>query len=196
MDLIKGNKIIEDAYTKIILNIKGRKKKPDDWISIAENVALLVTHSIPIKEIAKKAGCSEQTIRQILKLNELTEENKRRVLEGKILMDAAYRLAGIRDKELQNIVGKLIENMNSHDQREIIQYAKKHPEASLTLLREFKRKVLESKPTFREINIVILAFENELYDELKRRAKKKGVTLNKLIVNILEKWIKESDTSG
>jgi len=183
---IKYNKEIEKAKKRIILNVKGSKKKPDDWISIAESVAFLKKCSFTIKEIAQMAGVSEQTIRQILKLNDLTEENKKRVLEGKILMDAAYRLAGIKNRKLQNMVGQIIENMKSHDQREIILYAKRYPNSSLESLLDFKKGLLNSKSIVKEINIVILVLENELYDKLKELAEKEGVNLSELIINILE----------
>ena len=103
-------------------------------------------------------------------------------------MDAASRLSGIIDKELQNQVGKIIENMKSHEQRDIIQYAKKNPSISKIQLNKFRRDVLKSKPIVKDLNIVIFSLENDLYDKLKNESKKNKISISKQVVSILNEW--------
>lgn len=190
MNLIKTNTNIEEAKRKIILSVKGSKKKPYGWLSIVDSITFLKQKSFSIEKIAQIAAVSKQTIRQISKLSELTVENKKRLSENRILMDAAYRLAGIKDKKLQNFVGKIIENMNSHEQREVIQFAKKNPSSSKDQFNKFKKEVIKSKPLVKDINVIILGLENELYDKLKDVAKKEKISITKLVIIILKEWNK------
>jgi hypothetical protein len=182
---------ISEAKEKITLAVKGSKKKPYDWIDISKSVNYLKKNSYALSTIAKIAGVSEQTIRQISKLDELTKDNKQRVLENKIKMDAAYRLAGISNKELQNYVGHIIENLNSHDQRDIIQFAKKNQSSSKSQLNQFKEEVIKSKPLFKDINMIIFGLDNEYYDEIRHIAKKENTSISKIVTNIIKEWYKK-----
>lgn len=182
----KTNNEIKKAKEVVILSVKGSKKKPYKWTYIALQCQLLKNEYKSNKIIAELVGLEGkgETIRQILKINGLTQENKKRMDEDKFQMDVASRLANIKERDLQNIVGKTIENMTSHDARHIIEMAKKWPGDSVE---KFKQAVLKYKAKKRHIIFTLLPLEEELYKKLKKEAKRNEISLERYIIQLIEK---------
>jgi len=182
------NKLLANLF----LNLKGSKKKREDWISIAKKCKKIVTDSKDRKEAAQKLGVSTELIRAILNLLELPDEVQQLIKEGKILFDAAQRINTIKlndtkkEQEKRIEVAKTISGLSSHEQREIIQYAKKFPNSSL---KDFTKRVSKHREV-RQIHVVVLPLENDVYYVLQNQAKRKKISLEKIILEIIEEWEK------
>lgn len=177
----------EKKLAVLYLSLRGRKKKRYDWIYIANICKELEDYYGSTKKVAKKAGVSYEQIRTILKLLKLPKEVQRLIKEGKILQDAAQRIARIRNPKDQIKVAKSITGLRSHDARELMQYAKTHPNLSLE---KYKKRIVKSKKKVKKIRIVIIPFEEETYDILNKISNKKKITPSKLIKEMVDKQIK------
>jgi len=187
---VNNQKRINDALNLLLTITKGSKKKAVDWIYITEETDFLLKNFGSLDKIARETKNSRETIRQIWSLNLLTNENKKRVSEKKILMDAGSRLTKIKDQNLQNKVGKVIENMASHDAREIIQVVNNDPEISIE---KIKKLVINDKiKTEKEkIFFTLLPLEKNLYLKLKNLSIKNKKSLEDVIIEIIRDHLEE-----
>jgi len=117
------------------------------------------------------------------------------IRDEKILFDAAQRINTIKIKgnkhkeELRQIrIAKEIAGLKSHQQREIIRYAKKFPNSSL---KNYKKRVITPRET-RRIHVVIVSLDEPMFKELNRIAKKRSLSLEKMIVELIDEKIQES----
>ncbi|MGI0073783.1 MAG: hypothetical protein ACREA3_08225 [Nitrosotalea sp.] len=178
----------------LYLNLRGDKKKKEDWISIAKKCAEFASNKSH-KEVAEKLGVSTEIIRAVLSLLELPIEVQQLIKEGKILFDAAQRINTIdrkvrdvnRRKKRQIEVAKTIAGLPSHEQREIIQYAKKYPNVSLS---NFKKRVTTSLIT-KKLHVAVIPLDDELFGILKRKSMQQKISLEKMILSIIDEWKKK-----
>src|SRR6267378_388415 len=95
----EGSRMDRKAEDKLLaelfLSLKGSKKKREDWISIAKKCKRLVDHYRSYGVAAQKLGVSSELIRSAVLLLSLPKEVQVLVKDGKILFDAAQRLARI-----------------------------------------------------------------------------------------------------
>lgn len=182
----KMSKKEEKALTILFSNLKGRKKKIHDWIMIAENVEYLTKLYGSSKEVAKKLSMSNTMINSILRLLSLTEKNKQLVRERKILQDAGEALASIEDSTLQNKIGDMIVGLKAHDARDLIQFAKRYPNASIE---RFKEKILKSKRKVEKIYVTVIPLDENNYYSLKKEAKKRNIPVEELSQKIIKSWL-------
>jgi len=187
--MVKEDQIIAELF----LSLKGSKDKRQDWITIAEKCKQLVKISKNRNDAAKKVGVSSELIRSILNLLELPDEVQNLIQERKILFDAAQRLMTIRlinkektDKK-RTEVAAIIVGLRSHEQREIIQFAKKFPKDSLL---GYKKRVTKSRAV-KEIHIAVIPLNESLFELLNNHAKRKKQPLEKIIHSILSEWSKK-----
>lgn len=177
----------------LFVNLKGDKKKKEDWISLAIKCAELAKKKSH-KELANELGVSPELIRAILSLLELPKEVQYLIKEKKILFDAAQRINTInrgkekKQREKRQIeVARAIAGLTSHEQREIIQYAKKNPNSTLS---NFKKRVTLEVPT-EKIHVAIIPLNEELFRSLQSESVRKKISLEKIILEIIDKWRKE-----
>lgn len=178
----------DKILAKLYLNLKGPKKKKDNWIEIARMCKLLTDHYGSVKEVANKLGVHYEIIRSILKLLTLPEEVKELIENNLILFDVGQRIARIKDKETQTKVAKAVVGLSNYDAREVIQYAKKFPQASI---KDFKKRILNSKNKSEKINLAIIPLKEEIYTLLKEYSQKENISPEKLILRIVNQWIEE-----
>lgn len=177
----------------LFLNLKGGKKKRDDWITIAKTCKNIVDSSKSNKEAAEKLGVSQELIRSITSLLDLPKEVQNLIRDGKILFDAAQRINRIKnpDKEKEATkqieVAKEIAGLPSHKQREIIQYAKKFPNSSL---KDYKRRVTTPRPVKR-IHVAVISLDEPTFKSLQKISKKTKKSLERTILDIIQKNISE-----
>lgn len=180
----------EDAtLASLFLTLKGAKKKREDWISIAKRCQAIIDGSKSTKEAAKKAGASSQLIRSIASLLKLPVEVQSLIKEGKILMDAAQRLNTIEGSKRQLEVAKAIVGLTSHQQREIIQYAKKFPNAKLS---DYKNRVIKPRE-IEKLHVGIIPLREEVFEAIQKASKKKDISIEKLLVDIVENWLEREN---
>jgi len=182
MKKINEEKILANLY----LNLKGKKKKKDNWIEIAYNCKQLTDHYGSAKEVAEKLGVHYEIIRSILKLLTLPEEVKQLIRSNEILFDVGQRIARMKNEETQIKVARVVVGLSNHDAREVIQYAKKYPNASLE---DFKKRVIDSKNKIEKINLAIIPFKEETYNLLKEIGEMDKLSPEKLILKIVNQWL-------
>ena len=177
----------------LFLNLKGNKKKRDNWIQIATICKDVLDKSKDRKEAAKKMGVSTELIRSIVSLLDLPSEIQEMIKNNEILLDAAQRINTIKDKNKDKErkrrieVAKAISGLASHDQREIIRFAKKFPTSNL---KDYKKRVTTKRET-KELHVAVIALENEQYEKLEKISKKKKTSLEKLLLEIIDQWLGE-----
>ena len=177
----------------LFLNLKGSKKKKDDWITIAKKCKEVLDNSANRKEASEKLGVSPELIRSIISLLDLPKKVRDLIQDGKILFDAAQRLNTIKFDDEKKTIAKQIEVANeiiglkSHHQREIIRYAKKFPKSSL---KNYKKRVTTSR-TVTRMHVIVVSLEEPIFQGLNKIAKKRGTSLEKTIVKIISDKIEE-----
>jgi len=180
----------DTSLATLFVNLKGDKKKKEDWMNIANKCAELAKHKSH-KELAEELGVSTELIRAILSLLELPKEIQQLIKEKKILFDAAQRINTIdrkndkKQREKRQIeVARAIAGLTSHEQREIIQYAKKFPNSTLS---NFKKRVTAEIIT-EKIHVAIIPLNEEVFRSLQHESVKKKISLEKTILSIIDEW--------
>jgi len=182
----------EDALlATLFVNLKGDRKKKEDWISIAKKCKEIAKNYKSRKELAEELSVSPELIRAVLSLLELPAEVQRLIKDKKILFDAAQRINTIdRKKEKrqrakrQIEVARTVAGLTSHEQREIIQYAKKYPNSSLT---NFKKRVTSTLST-EKIHVAIIPLNDDSFRSLHGESARKKISLEKVILGIIDEW--------
>lgn len=184
--MTRENALLSSLY----VNLKGDKTKKEDWISIAKKCAEFAKDKSH-KEVAEKLGVSTELIRAILSLLELPLEVQRLIKQGKILFDAAQRLNTVDRKKEESLrmkrqieIANKIAGLTSHEQREIIQYARKYPNTSLS---NFKKKVTTLQ-TSEKIHVAIIPLNDGLFRILQNESTRNKISLEKLILGIIDEW--------
>jgi len=182
----------ERTVANLYLNLKGGKRKKDDWITIARDVKQLSDFYKSPAEAARKLGVSYELVRSIMKILDLPKEVQTMIKEGSILYDAAQRLSRLNSRTRQLEVAKAVAGLPSHQARDIIQYAKRYPDASLT---DFKRRVTRPKPRREEIHLTVLPLKQETFRRLQTLSQRHKTSAQKLIVNIIDEWLHRQERS-
>jgi len=176
----------------LFLNLKGSKKKRDDWINIAKICKDVLDNSTNRKTAASKLGVSPELVRSIVSLLDLPLEVQKLIKQRKILLDAAQRINTIKDtnkekeKRRRIQVANEIKGLTSHEQREIIRYAKKFPNSSL---KNYKKRVTTTRE-IKEIHVAVISLETVQYKKLEKISKKRKLSVEKLLLEIVEQWLK------
>jgi hypothetical protein len=176
----------EKLLAELFLNLKGSQKKREDWITIAKKCKRLVNHYRSYRVAAQRLGVSSELVRSILSLLSLPQQAQALVKDGKILFDAAQRLARIPGPENQIRVANLVVGLRSHDARQLIQYAKKFPDADLD---DFRKRVATPKTQPERIDVVVLPMGHELFDRLQREGARKRMSVQRLILELISESI-------
>lgn len=175
----------EEELANLFLTLKGNKKKREDWVRIAKRCDKLVRKSNNTKKTAEDLGVSYQLLRSILSILKLPAEVQKLVKNGDILYDAAYRINTIKDPYRQKEVAKIIAGLKSHDQREIIHYAKKFPKSKIS---DFKNRVIKPRDV-EKLHVVVIPLGETTFNAVDMARKKKKITLEKAFVDIVEEWV-------
>ena len=183
----------EKILANLYLNLKGSKKKRDNWIEIARNCRQLTDYYGSAQIVAEKLGVSYEIVRSVLTLLTLPEEVQEIIARNQILFDVGQRLSRIKNKETQIKVAKIIIGLSSHDARQVIQYTKKYPDASID---DFKRRLIGSKDKIEKINLIVVPFREENFAILKKISEKQKTSPEKLIREIVDQWIEKKKTVG
>jgi len=178
------------ARNILLLELKGRKKKREDPLKIAEACECLVDHGWSSEKIGKKFGVSSRMIGKFLSLTRLPPEVKQWVSNREIGIDVGAQLSEAKlDDETKVKVGGLIRGMLAHDARNLVRFATKFPNASVE---EYKQRILTSKPQKEEVSLVVISLQEEAYRKLKEESEKRKISLHELGERIIEDWLKKS----
>jgi hypothetical protein len=205
---------LESARANVVAWKKGTKKKPNNFINSVWNLVYryhkgsFKKAAEDVKEITprmlmKLASAAE--VRALSpKIGKLLEE-------GKISLDVisefagikdlknskgpvftikrcgvVTKLAGIEDLKRRDKIAEIIAGMHSLDQKQVVKYAKRHPEASLE---QFKERVLASKDIRERIYMALLPLNEEEYRTLKEESQKLGMAWDALCMKIITDWL-------
>lgn len=185
------DKKIEDVMIFLLYNIKGRKKKRDDWITIAKKCKEATDYFKSYKIVAEKLFVHPETIRSILKLLELPEEVKQLIQERKIGMDAAQRITRIKNPKDQIKAAQTILNLTSHKSRDILRYIQRKPDSPIQNYEKYKEKLTPLNKTVKNINLAILQLDDEIYKRLKKIASKQKISISNLIGDLIKKSLEK-----
>ena len=178
----------------LLFELKGRKRKRENPLRIAEACKYFIDHGMSLEEIAKRYRVTERMIRKFLSLLSLPPSTKELVSKGEIGIDVASQLAESRklDANAKEKVGKVIAaDMTAHDAREVVQYATRFPNVSLEKLLERRQRVLASKPQVEEVSMVVVPIlREETYRRLKEESDKQKISIHELVERIIEEWLK------
>jgi hypothetical protein len=175
----------EKALANLYLNLKGRKQKKDDWVTIATDLKRLSDFYQSPTRTAEKLGVSYELVRSILTILNLPKEVQLLIKQGKILYDAAQRLTRIANSKRQIEVANAIAGVRSHTARDIIQFAKSNPDAPLD---DFRKRVTAPKGDKETIHLTVLPIRRESYSLLQKHSRQNGISTQKLILRIIDEW--------
>ena len=186
----------DDARMNVVLWKKGRKKKPDPILFINSVWNLVhrcqVNSKRPFESAAKDVkDISPRMLMKLAKAAEvvLTSQKIENLLqEREISLDVVPDLARIKNVEQREMVAEIVAGMNALDQRQIVRYAKRHPEASYE---QFKERVLASKDVKEKIYMALLPFTENEYGRLKEESKKQKKSWDALCMDIIKDWLDE-----
>jgi len=189
----------DDARMNVVLWKKGRKKKPDPTLFI--NSVWNLVHRCqdnsqrPFEDAAKNVkDISPRMLMKLASAAEVVVSSQKigqLLQERKIGLDVASDLAGIKNAEQREMVAEIVAGMKlALDQRQVVRYAKRHPEASYE---QFKERVLASKDVREKIYMALLPFTEKEYGKLKEESKKQKMSWDALTMKIIKDWLDERE---
>jgi DNA-binding protein Fis len=178
------NQLLANLYA----NFQGKKRKIDDWVTIAENCQKLmdVYKSKSQTEIAGMLGISREILRSTLKINELPSEIKKLIKERKINQDVAWRINSIKGKDKQIKVANAIVGLSSHDAREVVFRYRNNPELKID---DYIRQLKDSKDRIEKMSVLIVPLKLEVYSKLKSLSKTRNESVERMVSDILGNWV-------
>ncbi|MFZ0892504.1 MAG: hypothetical protein WB782_07000 [Thermoplasmata archaeon] len=178
----------ERLIARLYLNLKGGKRKRDAWTTIARDTDELVKRSGSLRSAAQRLGVSTELVRAICSINTLPPAVLRIVDDPKkgIGMDAAQRLTGLSGPERIIAVASAIRGMPSHDQRQVIQFARANPSGDIE---EFKERVMTSKARREKIGLLVVPLSGQLMLRLQELSRRRKLSLQQYVSAELEKVV-------
>lgn len=184
----------ETARASVVVWKKGRKKKPNptNFINSVWNLVHRY-HEGSFKEAAEDV--KEISARMLMKLASAakvvasSQKIEQLLEEGRISLEVVSELAGIKNLEQRDKVAEIVSEMKlALDQRQVVRYAKRHPEASFE---QFKERVLASKDVKERIYMALLPLNEEEYRTLKEESQKLKMAWDALCMKIIKDWLDE-----
>lgn len=188
------DKDLEKIIIFLLYNIKGRKKKRDDWITIAKKCKEATDYLKSYRRLAEKLSVHPETIRSILKLLELPKEVKYIIKKRKIGMDAAQRIMGIKNPKDQIKAAEMISNLSSHKARDMIRYMQRTPNLSIKDYDGYRKKLTGSNKKIKNLHIIVIGLEDETFKRLKEISSNQKTSLSQVIVDMIKKSLKMRNT--
>jgi len=183
----------EKARTTVVLYKRGRKRKPDPLRFV--NSAWNLVHRYHKGSFEKAAedvkGITPRMLMKLASVAEVAASSKtigQLCQEGKLSLDVASELAGAKDLDLRNMVAGAVVGMKALDQRQVVRFAKRNPQASF---KRFKERVLSSKDRKERIYMAMLPLAEHEYKELKEESEKLKMSWDELCMKIVKDWLNE-----
>ena len=178
----------------LFTNLKGNKKKVDNWITIANACDKLIKkYGYSKNKLSKELSVSQETIRQTLKVLENPKEVQKLVKERKIGLDVNEAISGLKNDNTKIKIAKIVSDLNAFDARYIIQYVKRNPQATIKEIESYKEKLLKSKWKSIKLNLHLLAIplEKNDYITLKKISENKKISVQQLVTEMIKEYIKK-----
>ena len=173
----------EKAVAIMMGNLKGSKIKPTNLLEFAVACREL-KNKWGFTEMAKHFRVSQYMLRQIDKINELTNPKiKKLIKDGKLGIEASYQLWRIKEPKRSQVADE-IKDMTIEDVRTLMYILKKNPELSV---QECKKIFKKSEPE--KMRLLVLPLDPETYEHLQKSALKSKETIHNYSLKILRRDI-------
>lgn len=183
----KLSKKTEGLLAELFLELKGRKEKRHDWMTLAEMCDQIVKEfGNSVADAAKKLRVSTSLLNSIIRLKNLDPRVQEMVRKRLILFDSAQRLNTISPYDRQYDVSRLLIGLSNKQQRDLIQHALRYPEIDLT---DFRKRLTGEKTRRENIRVVILPIRDEAYRSLQNASRREGVAVEVLLTRVVEEWL-------
>ena len=181
----------KEILAKLILSVGTRKRwRAADPIWTASQLEALLKVTTK-KEIAKKLGVSQETIREFLSLLTLPGKVQDLVRERKIGIDSGYRLSLVENENLQEALATSIvaHTLTTKEVRGIVQsLMKRNPDMSVS---EVVDLILKYRPVVDTEDLVLTSLDRETFEKLKEEAEKKKTSVDSLLEQIVRPLVRD-----
>lgn len=184
--MAKFSKRNEKLLGQLYYDLKGRKAKRLDWMTLAEKCSEAVEIFGSVKDTAEKLSVSPSLLSSILRLKKLDARVQEMVRRREILFDTAQRLNTIQPKDRQYELARMLVGISNKKQREVIQHALRFPQSDLL---DFRRKVAGEKIRRERIRVLIIPMREQLYRTLEEVSAHTNKPIEKMIPEIISEWL-------
>ena len=160
-------------------------------MSLAERIADEKQRLGTVNKVAEHYNKSPSLLNSILRLKNLDPRVQEMVRRREILFDSAQRLNPIKPADRQYEVARLLVGVSNKKQREIIRRAKQFPNSDLV---DYRRRVLGEKVRRERIRVLILPMPEEMYQDLERKSKEVDKPVEKLVPELIGRWLYSGGT--
>ena len=175
----------DKKLAQMFVDLKSRRPKSEDWISIAKTCKAIADSKSSIKVAAETLGVSYNLLRSIISLLDLPAAVQEKIRQRRLGYDTAHRLNTIKNAKRQTEVASIIEGLPQKQQREVISFARRVPSGNLS---QFVTRLTAPKRRER-IHVAIIPLSEPEYVALDKARRRGGITLEKLLVGIVRDWI-------
>jgi len=166
----------------LMANLKGSKKnKPSNLIAVARACRRLKA-KWGLAKMKEMYDISKTQLDWIDAINDLHEDAKKFVRQGKIGMEKGYLLAKL-NRDLQAEAAREMIGMNGREARQLI-HLLRHKDMSVPEARELVKKVFDKK-----IHLLVLPLTTENYVKLQKIADSANTNMHDLALSALEDLI-------
>lgn len=178
----------KETINRLIVSLKSRRKdRLMDPIEIATTLKLLCGH-MPREEVARRFNIDERsTLWVYLRLLSLPKKVQQLIRNGKIGMDAGYRISILKNTEEQEILADAIVKyrLSSGEVKGIVQSLKKrNPDLPIE---ECIRLALKARPLIEEEHLVITRIKDGTLLTLRNKSQLCQMSLEEMVKKCIEK---------
>lgn len=173
----------EKAVAIMMANLKGSKNKPSNLLEFSDACRFL-KNTWGIKEMSRYFRVSEYMLRQIEKINELTNPKLQKLVkEGKLGIEASYQLWRIKEPK-RTQVANIVKDMTTDDIRRFVYFIVKNPKLSIS---DCKNLFEKEKPE--EIKLLVLPLDSKTYETFEKEANMSHLKIHDYVLKILRKQV-------
>ena len=141
------------------------------------------------KEISREFQVSSSIISAFDKINDHPTEIKDLIKDRKIGLDGSTKLLTIKDLKKRTQIAKIVAGLTAFETRQIIEYAKKHPEITYNKCKDI---ILKSAPMERHIHVVVVPLEEKTFKDFEKKCKKKKMNLEDAANIAITNWLRRN----
>lgn len=180
-------KLEETKALAILFANTRRKKRTADLVTIAESCNYLKELYGSTTAVADKIGLHPEMIREFLSVLSLPSEGQKLVRKRIIdKLDTVRGISKIKNPSEQLQAIKRLATLQTKESRDVQRLMKQN---KLTL-QEAEQKIIESR--LKELNVIIIDFEKDVYRILKEFAKRKSLQPAELAKEIIANWARRN----
>jgi len=185
----------DKTIAKLLLSIKPPRrgmKRPFSPIEVAKLFQEACRYST-IKEVAKRAGISQEMVREFLKLLSLPPDIQRQLFSNwDIGIDKGYRLSMLKDEKEQRRLANAIlnEKLSSNEVRAIVYLKKKNQEMPIS---DCIKEVLRLREKTKH-HLILTGIDQTTLRLLKKKATKYGVSTEDIVKKIIKRNLPSSQS--